>query len=98
MARSLLDPGRPAYASGLSGTERTCKVAARILVVDDDPGLRLALSDRFESEGYKTETASDGGKIVVTGTPQEVIVSRHPALREFVETSGLVAPEEGGQA
>ncbi len=39
-----------------------------------------------------------GGKIVVTGTPQEVLASRHPALREFVETSGLVAPEEGGPA
>jgi len=36
------------------------------------------------------------GKIVVTGTPQEVLASRHPALREFVETSGLVAPENGG--
>jgi phospholipid/cholesterol/gamma-HCH transport system ATP-binding protein len=39
-----------------------------------------------------------GGKIVVAGTPQEVLVSRHPALREFVETSGLVAPDGGGQA
>jgi phospholipid/cholesterol/gamma-HCH transport system ATP-binding protein len=38
------------------------------------------------------------GKIVVTGTPQEVLASRHPALREFVETSGLVAPEEGAPA
>jgi phospholipid/cholesterol/gamma-HCH transport system ATP-binding protein len=36
------------------------------------------------------------GKIVVTGTPEEVLASRHPALREFVETSGLVAPENGG--
>jgi phospholipid/cholesterol/gamma-HCH transport system ATP-binding protein len=36
------------------------------------------------------------GKIVVTGTPEEVLASRHPALREFVETSGLVAPESGG--
>jgi phospholipid/cholesterol/gamma-HCH transport system ATP-binding protein len=35
------------------------------------------------------------GKIVVSGTPQEVLASRHPALREFVETSGLVAPEAG---
>ena len=32
-----------------------------------------------------------GGKIIVTGTPDEVIVSPLPALREFVETSGLVA-------
>jgi phospholipid/cholesterol/gamma-HCH transport system ATP-binding protein len=36
-----------------------------------------------------------GGKIVVTGTPEEVLASRHPALREFVETSGLVAPDNG---
>jgi phospholipid/cholesterol/gamma-HCH transport system ATP-binding protein len=33
-----------------------------------------------------------GGKIIVTGTPDEVIASPLPALREFVETSGLVAP------
>jgi phospholipid/cholesterol/gamma-HCH transport system ATP-binding protein len=35
------------------------------------------------------------GKIIVSGTPQEVLASREPALREFVETSGLVAPENG---
>jgi phospholipid/cholesterol/gamma-HCH transport system ATP-binding protein len=39
-----------------------------------------------------------GGKIVVTGGPQEVLASRHPALREFIETSGLVAPEGGPPA
>jgi len=39
-----------------------------------------------------------GGQIVVTGTAEEVLASRHPALREFVETSGLVAPEGGGRA
>jgi len=38
------------------------------------------------------------GRIVVTGGPQEVLASRHPALREFIETSGLVAPEGNGQA
>ena len=38
------------------------------------------------------------GTIVVNGTPEEVLVSRHPALREFVETSGLVAPEQNGHA
>jgi phospholipid/cholesterol/gamma-HCH transport system ATP-binding protein len=35
------------------------------------------------------------GKIIVSGTPEEVLASREPALREFVETSGLVAPENG---
>jgi phospholipid/cholesterol/gamma-HCH transport system ATP-binding protein len=38
------------------------------------------------------------GKIVVSGTSEEVLRSRHPALREFVETSGLVAPEGGARA
>jgi phospholipid/cholesterol/gamma-HCH transport system ATP-binding protein len=38
-----------------------------------------------------------GGKIIVSGTPDEVIVSQLPELREFVETSGLVAPP-GAQA
>jgi len=37
-----------------------------------------------------------GGKIIVTGTPREVLASRQPALREFVETSGLVAPDNDG--
>jgi phospholipid/cholesterol/gamma-HCH transport system ATP-binding protein len=36
-----------------------------------------------------------GGRIVVTGTPAEVLESRVPVLREFVETSGLVPPEAG---
>jgi phospholipid/cholesterol/gamma-HCH transport system ATP-binding protein len=39
-----------------------------------------------------------GGKIIVSGTPAEVIVSRLPELREFVETSGLVAAEPGAHA
>jgi phospholipid/cholesterol/gamma-HCH transport system ATP-binding protein len=37
-----------------------------------------------------------GGKIIVSGTPAEVIVSQQPELREFVETSGLVAPRTPG--
>jgi len=37
-----------------------------------------------------------GGKIIVSGTPAEVLVSPQPELREFVETSGLVAPSTPG--
>jgi two-component system, OmpR family, alkaline phosphatase synthesis response regulator PhoP len=33
---------------------------ARILLVEDDPGLRLTLTHRLASEGYRVETASDG--------------------------------------
>jgi phospholipid/cholesterol/gamma-HCH transport system ATP-binding protein len=41
------------------------------------------------------------GRIIVTGTPKELLAAPHPALREFVETSGAVsfARHEGeGQA
>src|SRR4051812_20051542 len=32
----------------------------RVLLIEDEPGLRLTLSDRLGSEGYSVETASDG--------------------------------------
>ena len=32
----------------------------RILLVEDDPGLRLTLTHRLVSEGYEVETAADG--------------------------------------
>ena len=35
-------------------------MAKRILLVEDEPGLQLTLSDRLRSEGYEVETASDG--------------------------------------
>ncbi|MEZ5293750.1 MAG: response regulator transcription factor [Vicinamibacterales bacterium] len=33
----------------------------RVLVVDDEPGLRRMLSDRLRAEGYRVDTAEDGG-------------------------------------
>lgn len=35
-------------------------MAKRILLVEDEPGLQLTLSDRLRSEGYEVETAGDG--------------------------------------
>src|SRR2546427_9129534 len=35
-------------------------MAPRILLVEDEAGLRLTLTDRLGSEGYSVETASDG--------------------------------------
>jgi two-component system, OmpR family, alkaline phosphatase synthesis response regulator PhoP len=32
----------------------------RVLLVDDEPGLRLTLTDRLESEGYRVEVTGDG--------------------------------------
>jgi phospholipid/cholesterol/gamma-HCH transport system ATP-binding protein len=39
-----------------------------------------------------------GGVIIVSGTPEEVLASSLPPLREFVETSGLVAAPSGAPA
>ncbi len=35
-------------------------MAQQILLVEDEPGLRLTLEDRLEAEGYGVETASEG--------------------------------------
>jgi two-component system alkaline phosphatase synthesis response regulator PhoP len=35
-------------------------VSRRILVVEDEPALRLSLTDRLRSEGYEVEVAADG--------------------------------------
>ncbi len=36
-------------------------VTKRILVVEDEPGLRLALKDELEFQGFQVELAADGG-------------------------------------
>ena len=35
-------------------------MSARILIVEDDPGLRMTLLDRLKSEGYDVEAVADG--------------------------------------
>ncbi|MBA3270160.1 MAG: response regulator, partial [Acidobacteria bacterium] len=49
---------------------------ARVLLVEDEPGLQLALSDRLIAEGYRVETAGDGNTAVVraTGEPFDLII------------------------
>jgi two-component system, OmpR family, alkaline phosphatase synthesis response regulator PhoP len=48
----------------------------RVLVVEDEAGLRLTLSDRLVSEGYAVETADDGatGLERATSEPYDLIV------------------------
>ena len=43
-------------------------VAPRVLIVEDEPGLRLTLTDRLGSEGYAVETANDGEAGLVRAT------------------------------
>jgi len=51
-------------------------MSPRVLIVEDEAGLRLTLSDRLESEGYSVETASDGeaGLASATSGGYDVIV------------------------
>jgi two-component system alkaline phosphatase synthesis response regulator PhoP len=48
----------------------------RLLLVEDEPGLQLALSDRLTAEGYAVATAGDGNSAITraTGEPFDVIV------------------------
>jgi two-component system, OmpR family, alkaline phosphatase synthesis response regulator PhoP len=51
-------------------------MAARILLVEDEPGLVLTLSDLFSSAGYEVETAGDGptGLEMGAGSGFDVII------------------------
>ncbi|MCC7124689.1 MAG: response regulator transcription factor [Acidobacteria bacterium] len=48
----------------------------RLLLVEDEPGLLLTLSDRLAAEGYMVETASDGQTAIDRGSgePFDIIV------------------------
>jgi len=49
---------------------------SRILLIEDEPGLVLTLSDLLEAEGYSIETANDGpsGLARATSEPFDVII------------------------
>jgi two-component system alkaline phosphatase synthesis response regulator PhoP len=51
-------------------------MASRILLVEDEPGLRLTLTDRLESEGYEVGTAADGdeGLAKATTEPFDLVI------------------------
>jgi len=71
----------PAAAPG-GGPEERGRLASRgslpsrILLVEDDPGLRLTLTDRLKSEGYRVDTAEDGeaGLARATGHRFDLVV------------------------
>ena len=49
---------------------------ARVLLVEDEPGLQLALTDRLVAEGYRVESATDGHTAIqrATNEPFDVII------------------------
>ena len=55
---------------------KAAAVTRRILLVEDEPGLVLTLTDRLKSEGYEVTSATDGpaGLAAGLGNPFDVIV------------------------
>jgi DNA-binding response OmpR family regulator len=51
-------------------------VAPRILVIEDEPGIRLALNDELQFEGFDVELAEDGsaGLAAILRSPPQLIV------------------------
>jgi two-component system, OmpR family, response regulator VicR len=52
-------------------------MAYRVLVIEDDPTLRLVIQDNLESEGYKVDVAADGAwavKQTQAATPDLVVL------------------------
>ena len=45
---------------------------SHILLVEDEPGLRLTVSDLLASEGYRVETAADGPSGLSRGVDREL--------------------------
>jgi two-component system alkaline phosphatase synthesis response regulator PhoP len=77
------------------------EIRPRVLVIEDEAGLRLTLSDRLTSEGYHVDTASDGeaGLQSATGGAYDLIVLdvMLPRMNGFdvcreVRYRGVVAP------
>ncbi len=61
---------------------------ARILLVDDEPGLRKMLSDRLRAEGYAVETAADGragSTLARTGAYDLIILDLNLPLKDGLE-------------
>src|SRR5580704_1029677 len=46
-------------------------MSSRILLVEDEPGLRLTVSDLLLSEGYQVDTAADGPEGLARGASRE---------------------------
>ncbi|MCX5969515.1 MAG: response regulator transcription factor [Cyanobacteria bacterium] len=50
----------PAADASSSAAEEVAKLPVRLLLVDDEPGLRIAVKTYLEDEGFHVSTANDG--------------------------------------
>jgi sigma-B regulation protein RsbU (phosphoserine phosphatase) len=69
-------PPANARGGGDAGVERTGAVAARILVVDDDPGINRLISLRLAAWGFPVASAADGDEAlaVIEREPPDLVI------------------------
>src|SRR5207245_2132992 len=75
--RRTASSGRePSWWCGSRRRRRTKSMNSRILLIEDEPGLVLTLSDLLAAEGHTVETATDGptGLAKATNEPFDVII------------------------
>ena len=79
--------------------------SARLLLVEDEPGLQLTLSDRLAAEGYAVETAAGGDTVETSATPEgngdsaeEPSAEEPPADAPDDPDAQAAATEAGGEA
>ena len=71
-------------------------MAKQLLVVDDDPGLLLAVSETLRAEGYDVQTARRGAEAMVRvaeALPDSIIISdiRMPGMDGYALVRNLRA-------
>ena len=77
-------------------------MSRRILVIDDEQGIRAALGQLLEYEGYEVHTIANGYRQVSSainqGLPLMQIERKHGVIRSLTELGSAMMPAPGQPA
>lgn len=81
-------PSRPAPPAASGGPASASRASARVLVVDDEPGVRALLAETLGTWGYVVQQAPDGA-----GALRAIAAERPDVILLDVAMPGLSGPE-----